>query len=313
MKRKYIKPIITYLLIPLTYGYIGFRIYNFIQDNSNQFETLQFNSDLSLLTLLVLLALLNWSIEIQKWRYISKDVLKLSFLQSVKGFFMGVTMGTITPKRIGDICGRVLVVSNENRQKLISPTIFGSMSQLVATLIFGLLSFIFILLFIPEIFPLPIKIAAGISILVFPFFIWIYFTPKKSLKFVKKLFKKIPSELFAFQTRTARLSITLLMSCFRYLVFTSQFIILLSIFDVEINIPLAFITISLIYLVLAVIPTGALTEIGIRGSVSLYLLGIYSLNSPGILFATFSLWFLNIAIPSVIGSFIYYSKSEQYS
>lgn len=312
MKRKYIKPLLSFLLIPVTYGYIGFRIYNFIQDNSNHLEELQFNSDLSLLTSLVLLALFNWSLEIQKWRYISKDVLRLTLVESVKGFFMGVTMGTITPKRVGDIGGRVLAVSREKRQKLITPTIYGSISQLVATLLFGLLSFIIILIYIPENFPLPIKIAAGISILAIPVFIWIYFTPKMSLRLVKKVFKKISSDLLSFHTNTVRLSITLLMSCFRYLVFTIQFIILLFLSDVQINIQMAFITISIIYLVLAVIPSGALTEIGVRGSVSLYLLGIYSSNSPGILLATFSLWFLNIAIPSIIGSIIYYKRSEQY-
>lgn len=60
---------------------------------------------------------------------------------------------------------------------------------------------------------------------------------------------------------------------------------------------------------MAVIPTLALTEIGVRGSVALFFLGLVSTNSIGIVTATFTLWIINLALPALIGSFFVFSTN----
>jgi hypothetical protein len=67
----------------------------------------------------------------------------------------------------------------------------------------------------------------------------------------------------------------------------------------------------MIYLALAVIPTFALSELGVRGSVSLFLIGGYLLSSRGapvseneslaIILAAGLLWMINLAIPAILG------------
>ena len=55
-------------------------------------------------------------------------------------------------------------------------------------------------------------------------------------------------------------------------------------------------------LTMTIIPTIALTELGVRGSVALYFIGLISSNDIGIVTASFTLWFINLAIPAIIGS-----------
>jgi hypothetical protein len=66
---------------------------------------------------------------------------------------------------------------------------------------------------------------------------------------------------------------------------------------------------------MAVIPTIALTEIGVRGTVSLFIFGLYL--SPediwseqvklGIASASTMLWIFNLALPAILGTLFVYS------
>ncbi|MBL0343488.1 MAG: hypothetical protein IPP71_23095 [Bacteroidetes bacterium] len=60
--------------------------------------------------------------------------------------------------------------------------------------------------------------------------------------------------------------------------------------------------IALIYLVMAVVPSIALSELTVRGSVALYFLSPLTGNSAGIIAATTFLWFLNLIIPAIFGA-----------
>jgi hypothetical protein len=58
------------------------------------------------------------------------------------------------------------------------------------------------------------------------------------------------------------------------------------------------------FLMLAMVPTIALAELGVRGKVSLFVFGLFSSNSLEILVATAVIWFINIIFPAVAGSFM---------
>ena len=60
--------------------------------------------------------------------------------------------------------------------------------------------------------------------------------------------------------------------------------------------------ITILFLVLAIIPTFAIADLGIRGKFSTELLALYSTNTIGILTTTFGIWFINLFIPAVVGS-----------
>jgi hypothetical protein len=118
------------------------------------------------------------------------------------------------------------------------------------------------------------------------------------ISFLKK-FEKY-NEVFSFYSFEELLKV-LSYSIARYVIFTTQFFILLQLFDVQILYADAITLIMSMLFVVSVIPTIAITEIGVRGSVALALFGLVSANAVGVLSATFVLWIINLLIPSLIG------------
>ena len=94
----------------------------------------------------------------------------------------------------------------------------------------------------------------------------------------------------------------LLLSSIRYCVFLLQYIILFHFFNVQVAVIHIVPVMSLVFLALAVIPSIALIEVGLRGEVSLRLMGLFSINSLGIGLTSVTVWFINLIIPAIIGT-----------
>ena len=59
-----------------------------------------------------------------------------------------------------------------------------------------------------------------------------------------------------------------------------------------------------LFLVLAIVPTVALAELGFRGKVSIQLFGLLSANTIGILATAAGIWIINLVIPAIAGSLL---------
>lgn len=94
------------------------------------------------------------------------------------------------------------------------------------------------------------------------------------------------------------------LSLLRYIVFLLQYGIALHLFGVLLN-PMQIISaVSVCFLVLAVVPTFAIAELGMRGLIGIWVIGIYSSNTAGILLAAFSLWVVNLILPAAMGALL---------
>jgi hypothetical protein len=58
------------------------------------------------------------------------------------------------------------------------------------------------------------------------------------------------------------------------------------------------------FLFLAIIPSIALVELGIRGKLALELFGWISANQLGVISAVISIWLVNLVLPAIIGSLL---------
>ena len=101
---------------------------------------------------------------------------------------------------------------------------------------------------------------------------------------------------------------TVLLSSLRYLVFSIQFYLAIRLMELNFTFSQCMLVIPIIYLALAAIPTVALAEIGVRGSVSVFLFGllygIKGLDSEAtlaVVSASTLIWLINIAVPSLAG------------
>jgi hypothetical protein len=64
---------------------------------------------------------------------------------------------------------------------------------------------------------------------------------------------------------------------------------------------MAIVMIGMTYYVMALVPTIALTELGVRSAVAVLFLGQVTDRHPDIVNATVSLWLINLAVPALIG------------
>lgn len=303
------------LIVILSFGFIANKLFN-----EEQFgQIIQSAKNFNLLKQFVLfivfiLMIANWSVEALKWRLLIEKLQNINFLKSLKAIFSGITISIFTPNRTGEFAGRILSLKNENRVKAIFSTFIGSIAQLTITINLGFLAIGFIPVFYDGFFLSSIYTPSWLSILSILIIILItyfYFNIGKFKKFVLsiKFLKKYEVFYFTFFSYSKMELLKFLgLSLFRYLIFIVQFAILLWIFEVKLQFFDSVITLVLIYFTMTVIPTIALGEIGIRGSVSIFFLSKFTENLSAVFLASTSLWLINLAFPALIGSILIYKS-----
>ena len=284
---------------------IGAIWYIYIELNDNYinlwdddiFKTFQYNY----LLIAVLLLFLNWGIETVKWQFVIKQTIKITWISAFKKIMTGITIGFITPNRIGEIPARAILLNDkENLKDLVVQTSVGAYSQLIVTILFGAISALFTLHLFEITGILFIKI---FLILISCFAILSYFFQKLIVKLIYNIayFKKnkILDGLSHYNNK--ELIYVLFLSIIRYIVFAFQFFIILQAFNFYFASWTEVLLIPLCFMVASIIPTILISEIGVRGSVALFVFGAISQMDTQILLASVLLWIINVSLPALIG------------
>ena len=318
---KSIKIILNYILGPVLFLWLAISIYHQLQTQKDLNGALQqIKQSVSgekswKLMLAGVLMIVNWGIEARKWQLLVRHLQPVSFLKAYYSVLSGVAFAINTPNRIGEYGGRVLYIKDGSRVKAISLAILGSISQLIVTLVAGLIGFLYlrnlnIFSTTGSVHPLSTLwlniILYGVLLVTF-FTVLFYFRISWLVKWLEKIpgkskFIQYIKVLDEFETK--QLLQVLGLSLTRYLVFVSQYLLLLNVFGVEIEWWQGFWVISVLFQILAIIPTFALAELGIRGKVSIFLLASFSNNYVGIISCTVGIWIINLVVPALIGSLL---------
>lgn len=264
--------------------------------------------------LVIFLVFANWGLEAKKWKLLVMPVQKMNFSTALKSVLAGVALSLNTPNRIGEYGGRILYIKEGSRIKSITLSMAGSFSQLIITLIMGCGGLIFLLYFQTEhpgavmgISVLWIEILLLISCIITALLILFFFR----LSWLVRVIEKIPwagkyvQYINVLEEFDPKLLLRLIfLSFFRYLVFVIQYVLLLQVLQVEVLWVHGFWTITILFFVMAIIPSFAIADLGIRGKFSTELLSVYSANTIGIIGTTFGIWFINLFIPALFGSIL---------
>jgi hypothetical protein len=89
----------------------------------------------------------------------------------------------------------------------------------------------------------------------------------------------------------------------RYLVFSHQYYFLFLAFDIDLSYTTLMATITTVYFIASVIPSFQFLDFALKGSLAVYFFGILSVNEWVVVFITTLMWFLNIVLPVIIGSY----------
>lgn len=288
-----------------------------INELAENLERIFFRTEnIFLSTVILFLMFVNWTLETVKWKLLLERISPSSWLTAYRSVLSGVTVSLFTPNRMGEFAGRVMHLKPGIRIKASIASIIGSMNQLMITIVAGGTGLIFTLPYYihdnqPLLRVLVLLICAGLTAV-----IYFYFRIPGIHRLAEShtLFRKLVLYTRVFELYPSRelLNLSLLSLC-RYMVFSIQFFLILNMFGVTLPFLVALRIISLIYLVMAVVPGIAITELTVRGSVALYFLSSLTGNSVGVLAATSLIWLVNLVFPAAVGalSVFYFRFNKQ--
>lgn len=311
---KSIKLVCNYLLGLLLFGWMAFSIVQQVRHQPHLDVALQhicpaFSSPRMLLLVAVaLLATVNWGLEARKWQLSVKHIVPVSFSTACKAILSGVAAGMGTPNRVGEHAGRMLYLPGGRRLQSLPATVQGGLGQLLVTLYAGLAGLYVLhrqlrasgLLSQASMLTAAWLLAVGTMLLTV-----FYFQSARMAPMLRQLLRKTPfaSTATLLQQVQPGLLIKLLwLSLLRYFVFVVQYLLLFFFFDIQASVWMLAAATSVLFLALAVVPTIALAEVGLRGKLSLLIAGMFTTNSLGVVLAATSAWMLNLMLPALAGS-----------
>lgn len=304
---------ITYLKIALAVLTIAFILYKLLVAYQIDKKFIQFHFDFSLrnslyLVLAILLLFANWGLETAKWHLLINRFEKISFGNSLKAVLSGVTLSIITPNQLGDFAGRVIHLQTLNKIKGSLITVIGHTAQVLVTAIFGMYA---LLAFTAKV---DFYVYIYWKQIAFAFFVMHVFAVIGYVRidFVYNILSrtrfigKIEKYIIVFKSYSkTQLTKVLLFSIIRYTVFLLQYVLLLQFFGVHIGLVNSFIGVIAVFCIQSVVPSFILLDIGLRGAAAIFVFEELSNFDKsielGVLLSAYSLWIINMMIPSLLG------------
>jgi len=264
----------------------------------------------------LLLVPVNLFTEVIKWKYLAASAQPISLVQAWKSYFAGIALSLVTPNRIGEYPGRILFLRKKNTIRLISVSILGAFAQFYTLFIYGLAGLVYYNVTFPGYWQKLLLtgtafIVLFLTVIFFRFEYWI--ARFENIRWLRK-FQTYGYLMKRFSDRQQL--VVLGLSMLRFLVFSFQYLMLLKWMNIDLVSFQGFLIATLYFWAIAIIPSIAFAELGVRGQVSLFLFHSFTQNTIGILAATVGLWCINLIVPALIGSILLLKvktfKTEKY-
>jgi hypothetical protein len=279
------------LIVLLSFYFIYNELNNNDQLNWEKFFDL-LHRKWSVLGMLFLLSfsIANRYLEILKWQNLVNFLKPITVSEAAKQVLSALTAGIFTPNGLGEYAGKALYFNQKNTKKIIFLNLICNGIQMILTVIFGTIG-----LWILGYYYWVI----GITAMVLLFFGFCFLT--KSIKIkgysIEKLLVKINEIPKSIHFKNILLAIG------RYLVFSHQYYFLFVAFDVDLPYPTLMASIAAVYFLASSLPSFQFLDFAVKGSVALFFFEPLGINEWIVVFIATLMWFLNVVLPVVIGSY----------
>ncbi len=245
----------------------------------------------------LLLMPVNWLLEAMKWKVLARPHSKITTRQAFQGVLSGLSLGFVTPHGIGDYAGRLLSLQGHSRGQLLGSIWLGRAMQMSVTGLFGIVG---VWIFIHKA-PLPVPmisywwwmvVVLGVLILAA-----LYQSKVKVFgQRVRYYFAMIREYHWQEYIQIFTLSLG------RYVVFSTQYLLILYIFEIPLPVHILFAGVSWMFLMKSIVPSfNFLSDLGVRELSVLTFFDLYQVSQPAVLTSSLLLWMINILIPVLIG------------
>lgn len=305
--RKYLNLLIKLAIVALACWFIVTKVNN--QNNLREFNALLDGvGDLAVrttLALVVIMMFLNWAIEVVKWKYLSRRIEQISWWKAIQSVFCGLTWAIFTPNRIGEYGGRIMLLKAQNRATGAVAMGVGLFAQLVLTSVFGALSIAwFVCTYLPT--PHAVQFAVWLLGIIYALvFLILYFNVHwvdklvGRFRFLRKI-KPFFSVLEDFSTK--ELVNVLLLSLARFVIFTSQYIVLMLVFLPSMPFTAMVLMIFILFFIQSAVPSLDIFDFSVRSFVASNLYSYITTQEIAVMAIVSCIWFVNLILPAILGS-----------
>ena len=236
------------------------------------------------------LSVANRFLEILKWQNLVSFFKPISVGESSKQVLGALTAGIFTPNGLGEYAGKALFFEKIKTKKIIFLNLICNGIQMVYTVIFGTMG-LFILGYW--------KWASGIIISSILFYLFSILSKNIKIKgySIQKLIHKFNEIPKSIHRKNYFLALC------RYLVFSHQYYFLFLAFDVDLPYVTMIASIAVVYFLASSLPSFQFLDFAVKGSVAVFFFGKLGVNEWIVIFVSTLMWFLNIVLPVIIGSY----------
>ncbi|MDD2277633.1 MAG: lysylphosphatidylglycerol synthase domain-containing protein [Bacteroidales bacterium] len=305
--------VVKILVAVLAYLYVAIRLSK--EDFSQITSTFQQISPSSLwvIALVVLLMPINWLVEAIKWKFALRGIKSISIGVAIKTALYGAGIGLFTPNRIGDPFGRVALLKTERKAEAGILAVQCGLAQQLATIVFGLIGMGLLAnqLVFAHYLKNPMAIlGVALSLIIAGVFVFGNRYIVKDLA-KTKVFKRmgLDATLFANIPFSSSL-LVLLLSLLRYLVFSTQFVLVLILFGYSSGLEQAYSSVFVTYLFASLIPVLSIADAGVRSGFAVVFVGAFWNHPAAIVLAAHTVWLLNVALPSLLAVWLPFLKKR---
>ena len=304
--------LLKWVVLPAAFSFLAYKLLTFNQYDEliAQWKQLPLSQFWWLAAVFLFLPV-NWLVESIKWKMMTKHVQKLSLKFSVKSVLAGISTGFFTPNRVGEMVGRIMFLNQENRKPGITLSLVNSLTQNIIMTLCGIPACIVFFSVTSE----KMKFNLNLYLLIIGIFLtgfsFLYFLMPKLSKLLKQ--SRFALKVKEFTDCLAVFSFSeliriMLISLFRYIVFCFQFSFMLRFFGVELSGWQMLISIPTTYLFVTFTPSFSFSEVAVRSSLAVLIIGSFSNQTVSIALAGMFIWIVNFVIPMLVGSIILMNK-----
>jgi len=248
------------------------------------------------ISFLLLLSVLNRFFEILKWKNLVSVIHKISKAEATKQVLSALSAGLFTPNGVGEYAGKAMFFKKSETKKVLFLNLICNGIQMVLTVFLGVFGLLYFNAQYNVITTKTVIILFGVLILIFGS---LFLVKKLTIKgySIEKLIHKINEIPKSIHQKNIFLAVC------RYFVFSHQYYFLFLAFDVDLPYLTLMAAITAVYFLASSLPTFQFLDFAVKGGVSIYIFGILGVNEWIVIFITTLMWFLNVVIPIIIGSY----------
>jgi uncharacterized membrane protein YbhN (UPF0104 family) len=257
-------------------------------------------------TMLILVPV-NWAMESLKWQKLAQKIIPIGFWEAFRGTLTGLAVGVAVPAQLGDTLGRVASLKSDRRLEAIGAALISNGIQFYVSVLAGTIGWLHLRSKLAISTTTQNAITALLALIIVLGIVTVAFRkPLTDWHPQRKVFRKLHNYLKIIGNYTgSELALTTLYGLIRYMIFLTQFILALSLFDFPVGYDELASCVTLIFLAKTLIPAvNVLGDLGLREFTALVVFASYGLPAEKVIAATFLVWIINVLGPILVGIFL---------